>query len=220
MKDNTILAVLLVSSTCSHCSAIMKILSKLVKVGDVASLEIVNVASLPERAVKYGVRSVPWLKLGPFELEGARTEGDIRHWLEKIKTGDGMPEYLADLLASGKLEKVTHAIIENPDLVLHLINLMADPETEMKVQFGIGAVLEELEDPIILNNVVAKLGELTQHASAKVRADAAHYLSFTTNLVAIPFLEALNNDENSDVREIATETLNVLLSNEKTNAKK
>ena len=210
VNSNSVSAVLLISPTCPHCASLLEILSKLVKVGDIGSLEIVNIATLPERASAYGVRSVPWLRLGPFELEGARTEGDIRHWLGKIDSEEGMAEYMADLLANGNLEKVINVVKENPELLRHLISVTGNPETELKVQLGIGAVFEELEGSSILENFVVSLGKLTKHASPKVRADAAHYLSYTASQAALPYLEVLKNDENSDVREIAVEAIDKL----------
>ena len=211
-NDNSISAVLLISPTCPHCAALLEVLSKLVKAGDIGSLEIVNIASIPERAAEYGVRSVPWLRLGPCELEGARTEGDIRHWLGKINSKEGMTEYLADLLANGNLNKVIHTVKETPDFLHHLVTLLSDPETDMKVQLGVGAVFEDLEGSSLLNNIVVSLGELTKHTSPKVRADAAHYLSLAASRAAIPYLETLKNDDNSDVREIAVEALDALVS--------
>jgi len=189
----------------------LEILSKLVKAGDIGSLEIVNIASLPERALAYGARSVPWLRLGPFELEGARTEGDIRHWLGKINSVEGMVEYMADLLANGNLNKVIHLVNENPELLHDLVSLLGNPEAELKVQLGIGAVFEDLAGSSFLENIVLNLGELTKHSNPKVRADAAHYLSFAGDSTAIPYLEALKNDENRDVREIAAETIDDLV---------
>ena len=210
-NDNPITAVLLISPSCPHCAAQLEILSKLVKVGDIGSLEIVNIASLPERASAYGVRSVPWLRLGPFELEGARTEGDIRHWLGKINSVEGMAEYMADLLANGNLNKVIHLVNETPELLHHLVSLLGNSETELKVQLGIAAVFEDLAGSSILENIVLSLAELTKHSSSKVRADAAHYLSFTGDPTVIPYLEALRNDENRDVREIAVEAIDDLV---------
>jgi len=214
IDESPISAVLLIGSTCPHCSGLLQVLSKLVKSGEIGALEIINVASLPERAAEYGVRSVPWLRLGPFELDGAQTEGDIRHWLGAINSEQGMTEYLAGLLTDGKLGKVIHLVHANPLFLHHLLTLVVNPETDMKVQLGIAAVFEDLQGASILNAIVGSLGRLTEHASAKVRADAAHFLSLATSQAAIPYLKALENDENSDVREIVVDALDALVSGE------
>jgi len=57
---------------------------------------------------------------------------------------------------------------------------------------------------------VPRLGLLSLHADARVRADACHYLGLTADAAARPWLEKRLSDEDADVREIAAESLNTL----------
>jgi len=48
---------------------------------------------------------------------------------------------------------------------------------------------------------------LAENGDAKVRADAAHFLSLTQSELSISYLQKLAKDENAEVREIAEEAL-------------
>ena len=200
-------ALLLIGPACPHCAALLEVLSKLVKSGAIAQLNVVNVSQRPEQAKQLGVRSVPWLRLGEFELEGAHSEGEIKQWLERVGSLQGKSVYLNDLLFSGKLDKVTQLAKSNPENLRALLILAADSELSMKVQLGISAVFEELQGSDSLQAVVDDIGALAKNNSAKVRADAAHFLSLTKTEQAIPYLQKLVRDESAEVKEIAQEAL-------------
>lgn len=200
-------ALLLIGPGCPHCGALLEVLSKLVKSGAIAQLNVINVAQRPEQARQLGVRSVPWLRLGDFELEGAHSEGEIKQWLERLGSAQGKSAYFNDLLLSGKLEKVITMARSNADNLRALLLLAADSELSMKVQLGISAVFEELHGSERLHEVVDDIGVLAENGDAKVRADAAHFLSLTQSELSIPYLQKLAKDENAEVREIAEEAL-------------
>lgn len=198
-------ALLLIGPGCPHCAALQEILGKLVKAGDIGQLTIVNVAKHPESAQQFNVRSVPWTKIGLFELEGARTEGEIKLWLQRLNSDEGMQAYVDELLSSGKLDKVIQLVKTAPQQLQVLIALIADPDLNMKVQLGISAVFEELQGSELLQDIVDDLGTLAGNEQAKVRADAAHFLGLSESRKAIPYLEKLSTDENDDVKEVAME---------------
>ena len=200
-------ALLLIGPGCPHCSALLEVLNKLIKNGSIAQLNVVNVAQRPEFARQLGVRSVPWLRLGSFELEGAHSEGEIKQWLERLGSVQGISAYLNDLLLSGKLEKVIKMARSDPNNLRALLLLAADSELSMKVQLGISAVFEDLQGTETLQSVVGDIGELADNSSAKVRADAAHFLSLTQSAQSLPYLQKLAKDENAEVSEIAEEAL-------------
>ena len=116
-------ALLLIGPACPHCAAMLEVLSGLVKTGAIASLEVVNVAQRPERARALGVRSVPWLRLGEIELQGAHTEGEIKHWLTRLQSTEGKSDYLRDLLQAGKLDKVIDMARDNTENLQALLRL-------------------------------------------------------------------------------------------------
>jgi HEAT repeat protein len=78
-------------------------------------------------------------------------------------------------------------------------------------RIGIGVVLEEFIGEPLLITLIPTLGKLTQHKDVRIRADAYHYLGLTADKSAIPFLEAGKNDEDSEVKGIASDSLDEIL---------
>lgn len=200
-------ALLLIGPGCPHCVALLEVMTRFVKSGDIAQLTIVNVAASPDLAQKLAVRTVPWLRLGEFELDGARSEGEIAQWLQRLNSKEGKRYYFNDLLLSGKLEKVISLVQNKTDNLRILLSLAADTELSMKVQLGISAVFEELQGSDTLQELVTDLGALSESNNARVRADAAHFLALTQNNKSVPYLQRLSNDEDKDVKVIAEEAL-------------
>ena len=75
-------ALLLIATGCQHCPSMLQSLSDLIKEGKIARLEIVNIVQDPERAQALNVRSVPWLKIGEYELIGLKTKTEILQWID------------------------------------------------------------------------------------------------------------------------------------------
>jgi thiol-disulfide isomerase/thioredoxin len=200
-------ALLFLSSHCPHCPAVLAGLSELVKRGAIGRLEVVNLEIHPEAAESLGVRTVPWLRLGPFKLTGARTPGELETWARRAAGGEGMADAFHDLLKNGDLAQVLALITENSTRLEALLPMVGNPEASMNVRLGAGAALEEYAGTPILRNLIPALGELSVHADARVRADACHYLGLAREEAARPWLTARLQDENADVREIAREAL-------------
>lgn len=203
-------ALLLLTSSCPYCPTVLQGLSELVKSGLIGRLEVVNIGVRPEVAQQYGVRSVPWVRLGPFELEGLQSPAELKLWAERAGKPDGLAEYFRNLLKDGQLARVTGYIRRHGNAVVDLLNLLADPDVELTVRIGISAVFEELEGDAALNGAFDALVGLSRHQDAHIRADAAHLLSLTHRPDATPHLEALLNDSVADVAEIAREGLDRL----------
>lgn len=203
-------ALLLTAPGCPHCPTVRAGLSELVKQGKIGRLEVVNVSDRPEVAQQYGARGVPWLKLGPFELQGLRSPAELARWAERAGTGAGMADYFRESLDTGELAKVIAGVRHNAGAFDALWLLLADPDTALGVRVGIGAVLEDFAGSVELQNQVAALGKLTRSPAAHVRGDAAHYLALTRDARALPFLQALVNDPEQQVREIAREGVTAL----------
>ena len=203
-------AVLLISTACPHCVKMLQVMCQWIKDASIGQLEVINIASAPARAKEFGVRSVPWLRLGVFELGGAYTEGELRTWLQHAQSPQGMTYYFNSLLENGHLDKVSQLIKMKPEYLHYLVTMIASPDTSMKVQLGMAALFEEFSALDILSSIVGELGTLSQHNSPSVRADVAHYLALTGSKDAFPYLNQLIQDENLDVREIAAESLTIL----------
>lgn len=200
-------ALLLLTSSCPHCPAVLQALGELVKQGVIGRLEAVNIEHRPEVAADFGVRSVPWIRIGEFQFEGLHSLAELRQWAERAGTTTGLGEYFHELLKSGKLDQVSrHAARGGPALAA-LLQLLGDPDTELTARIGVNAVIEGLEHEPVLAEAIAPLSDMARHADAHIRGDAAHLLSFTHQPAARPLLKALLADDNADVRDIAREGL-------------
>jgi HEAT repeat protein len=203
-------ALLCLSSQCPHCPAVLAGLSDLVKRGVIGRLEAVNLEQHPEVAQALSVRSVPWLRIGPFELTGARTAAELAVWAQRAVSGEGMSDAFHDLLKQGGLAQVLALIQAEPARLSALLPIVANPEASLNVKLGVGVVFEEYAGSPDLRALTADLGALTRHADARVRADACHLLSLTLAADARPWLQARLHDNDAEVREIAAESLQTL----------
>ena len=203
-------ALLFLSSHCPHCPAVLQALAELVKRGVLGRLEVVNLEARPEAGRAYGVRSVPWTKIGEFELAGLRSLAELETWAERAGRPDGMADYFHDLLKEGDLDQVLATVRRRPETLAAVLPIVANPEASINVRIGAGVVFEELVGSPELRALVPQLGALTRHADARVRADACHYLHFTASQAARPYLEACLQDRDAEVREIARESLDAL----------
>lgn len=202
-------ALLLLSSHCAHCPAVLAALAELVKGGVIGRLEVINLESRPEAAASYGARSVPWVRIGPFELQGLRGREELAAWAARVDSPAGMADYLHALLKEGHLDRATALIQADPSRLAALLPIVANPEASLNVRIGAGALFEGFVASPALADLVPGLGELTRHADARVRADACHYLGLSESPLARPYLDARLADVDPQVREIAADSLNL-----------
>lgn len=203
-------AELLIATGCAHCPVVLEGLSTLLKEGVIGSLRVTNIASQPERAQQLGVRSVPWLQLGPFTLQGLHSPTELREWANRAGSIEGMSLYLHDQLKQGNLEAMEKLLASQSQWLTALLPLLEDENTDMKVRIGVDALLESLAPNTDLSSLVDGLGHLSQHERQALRSDATHYLALTGSPAAIPYLEARLHDKSTEVREIAEEGLTEL----------
>ena len=187
-------AMLFIATGCQHCPAVLQSLSELIKEGLIGQLDITNIVTAPEKAQQYNVRSVPWVKIGEFELTGLRSKSELKEWIEKATSPEentDMSAYFEELMTSGELEKVHQIVREKPNSMSSLFNIMANEDSSLSARIGVGAVIENLAGDSILIETIPTLAEYTQHKRAQVRNDACYYLGLTHNEQAKPFIEAL-----------------------------
>lgn len=201
---------LLLSSHCPHCPAMLQVLSDLVKQGIVGRLEVVNLEVRPELAHELGARSVPWARIGMFELSGLRGREELLDWIERVGRPDGMAEYFHALLRDGHLSQVLETVKRHPDALSALLPIVANPEASINVRIGAGVAFEEFAGQPPMLDLTERFGQLCGHEDARVRADACHYLSLTRSRAARPYLERCRQDDDDVVREIAMESLQAI----------
>jgi thiol-disulfide isomerase/thioredoxin len=203
-------ALLLVGTHCPHCPAVIMALSELVKAGELASIEIVNLEQRPDVAQQLNVRTVPWVKIGEFELEGLRSKAEFQQWITRARNAQGMQQYFEDLLAGGQVNKVVELINRDNAALQWVIELLRDADAKINLRLGIGVVMEEFASTQPFQQYIPTLEQLCQHEDARVRADACHYLALTENPSVVPVLQAMLNDANEEVREVAQDGLDEL----------
>ena len=198
------------SPHCGFCSGVRQALERLVEERVIGSLEVVDVSAQPERAAAAGIRSVPRVRIGPFELEGNRTLGELRTWAERAATRTGFDLYYRDLLENRRLPQMLATLRQYPDTFDALLKLLENEETPLPVRIGIGAVMEELEGSDLLRSGLPELVRLCRSGNAALRADACHYLGLSHSPEVLPTVEFLLNDPDPQVREIAEEARETL----------
>jgi hypothetical protein len=206
----TIDATLLMAPGCSHCPLVLEALTRLIKAGKLGRLEIIDLTQYPAAGSDAGVRSVPWTRIGPFELDGVHSYAELDRWTEQAAAGTGFGSYYSHLLETRQLEKVIHLVREHPATLNDLVRLLATLETPMGVRIGVGAVLEELAESELLNSVVPELLALTRSPEPQIRADGCHYLSLSNSPDALAAVLPLLQDRDAEVRQIAEESLSIL----------
>jgi len=203
-------ALLLITTACPHCASVLQGLSELVKSGTIGRLEVVNISTTPEIAREYGVRAVPYVRLGLFEFEGLQSPSELKYWAENIASKTGMIEYFVQSFKGGGLSKVLKVLNQDKSQFSAIFSLMQDPATELQVRVGIGAVIEEFEGSSELLEQIDNIAKLVKHPDPRVRLDACHYLALTHSPSAIPLVESLLDDEDSEVRKVAKESSEAL----------
>lgn len=204
LVTHSVSALLLITGSCPNCALLLGHLATLVKRGALGELCVVNVEQQPEYAAERGVRSVPWLRLGPFELSGARTLSELESWIERAKSTPGAA-YYQELLDSARLEQAQRLANETGPAAL--VELLGDPKTPLQVRIGASAVLEGLSESRGLADALPALLSMSRHQDARIRADAAHLLGLIGDPQAQSALQQLRDDVDAEVGEIAADAL-------------
>jgi hypothetical protein len=201
---------LLIAPGCPHCQSVLGSLAELIKKGTIGRLEVINIAVHPQAARDVGTRSVPWMRIGSYELAGNYSLGEIREWAEKAATGETSSDYIRELLEQQQMEQAVGYLKQHPEQLPALLDLMQREDNALGVSFGVSAIFEDLAGTPALKQLVPELGPLTRSEKANTRGDAAYYLGLSGNPAARDWLQPLLDDPQADVREIAREALESL----------
>ena len=211
VMNSSVSVLMLMGTRCTFCGPMMQMLTELMKTGQIAEFRVVNIEASPELARQHGVRSVPWLQIGPFELAGSRSKQELLLWIERASSFEGMSEYLEEVLSEGKIKYANKLMQRYPQALENVIDLMADPEAKINVRLGVGVIIEDMAVSEEFKAVIPRLIEYLSNDDARIRGDACHYLSLTKDVSYIPAIKKLLSDENEEVREIAQDSLDELL---------
>lgn len=203
-------ALVLVAPGCPHCTTVLNGLIELVKQAVLSRLEVVNVAAEPQEARRLGVRSVPWARVGEFELAGLHSLAELRGWAEQSGTEAGLARYFDERLREGRRDAVEAMVREDPARTAALVALLLDPQTGIHARLGVMATLEDLAGGRALAALTDRLGEGACSGEARVRVDALHALTLTRDGLALDYARRCLEDPDPSVREAARETVEAL----------
>lgn len=209
--NSSVSVLMLMGTQCTFCGPMMQMLIELMKTGLLAELRVVNIETSPELAQQHGVRSVPWLQIGPFELAGSRSKKELQLWIERASSFEGLSEYLEEVLSEGKIEYANKLVQRYPQALENVIDLMADPQAKINVRLGVGVIIEDMAVSEEFKAVIPRLIKYLSNDDARIRGDACHYLSLTKDVSYVPAIKKLLSDENEEVREIAQDSLDELV---------
>jgi hypothetical protein len=182
-------------------------MAELVKTGRIRQLQVFNIEHAGAEADRHGIRSVPWIRIGPFELTGLHGESELAQWAQRAASEDGHEEYLVELISHSQLAQAADFIRRDPNHQQALVELLGNPATELSIRIGASALVEELAGTDTLRALLLPLVKLSHHEDARIRGDAAHYLGLSGDRAVIDELQRLLQDTDAEVREIAAESL-------------
>ena len=200
-------ALLLITGGCPNCPAMHQALTGLLKEGVIGRLEVINVAVHPEAAEARHVQSVPWTKIGPYEIQGVVPASELKRYAEGVDDDNVFDDYVLGLLKTGRRARFEAMVQSEPTRIHALARLMTNPETSMAIRLGIGAVLEELQGSGLTGPLIPALGALLQSPDALLRADACHFLTLIGGAAIRPYMQACLDHGDADLREMASEWL-------------
>jgi hypothetical protein len=203
-------ALLFVAPGCPHCATVLNGLNQLAAQKLIGKLTVIDVAEHPGQATEYGVRSAPWLRLGPFTLTGAHSPAELRMWARWANGEAGTAHYIEHLLTQGGYPQASAFIDADTQRLKPLLSIVADPGAKIGVRLGVSALLEAHANSPSLQKLLPQLAELSRHSDHRVRADACHLLGLTGSPSARAHVEARLHDDHEEVREIAQEAMEVL----------
>ncbi len=201
---------MLLGTQCPYCPGVLKNLSELVKTGELGRLQVINLEQHPEAAQTYGVRSVPWVKIGNYELSGAQDIAALRQRIQWASKDSSLAGEFDFLLSDGQAAKVIEHINKDNNALSAILELLGDPATVLSTRIGIGVIMEEYAGTELLKKHIPELTKLAEHNDPRIRADALHYLGLTHNQSAIPVLQQHSDDSDPEVREVVADSLELL----------
>ena len=184
-----------------------KVLTELNQSGKLAQLDVYDIVENQALAAQYDIRSVPWFKISELEFQGLHTASELSYWAEKAHTEEGILRYIIDKLKEGKLNTVESLIKQHNEYLAIALQILEDVTAPIQARIGLGAILEELAGTVLMDRALPILEKFTEHKDHRVRGDACHYLSFIDKPKSKEILHHCLEDENSEVREIAQDSL-------------
>ena len=189
-------------------------LEQLLNEGDIGALDVIDISLQPELAEESGIKSVPWLELGPLTFIGEQSLPELREWVIRLTEPEAMVDYYQKLLAGGELSVAEQMLQRNPATLSSLLSLIVRAELPMQVRVGTVALFEGVAGEAPLQQLIPELSALLAHEDYRIRADVVYLLGLSEAKQAMPFLTEALEDDNSEVREIAADAIDEVSNND------
>lgn len=207
-------AELFISTGCQHCPVVLQALNENLKTGEIASLNITNIAIDNLKAEKLNIRSVPWFSLSNANsymiFSGQHSPKEIQQWLAISKSENGMQEYISEHLKNGQLMQVVQAIQIDSKMFSHVIDMIKDEETSMDLRIGLDVLIENFSATEILQKYSDDLKAIALSNNTRLAIDALHYIASTGDIKNKEFLQNKTKNDDEQIKEAAIEALETL----------
>lgn len=207
-------AELYIATGCTHCPVVLNELSERLKRGEIASLNVTNIAVDPVEAEKLNVRSVPWFSLSNQNsfmiFSGAHTPKEIQKWVSSLQSETAMQDYIEELLGEGQLATVIQVIQLKPEMFATIVSMLEDEETSVTTRIGLDALIENFSGTDTLKNHTSELKKIAATDNPRLQIDALHYIALTGAAENKEFIQEYTSDKNQQVKDAAIEALETL----------
>ena len=196
-----------VGATCPHCPGAVRAGNRIALASPLVTVSIVDVQRHSSLAERFNVRAVPLTILdAELAITGVVRPADL---VDKILSrGDESHgrNLLLSLLEQGRFDEVAGRMRTGPGAA-HFVALWKGSTTSLRIGLMM-AVEDALEaDHAALDGLVADLLPILSSEDAVLRGDTADLLGRIGHRAATDALQALLDDPNPDVAEIASEAL-------------
>ncbi|MCP4676390.1 MAG: hypothetical protein GY854_12935 [Deltaproteobacteria bacterium] len=200
--------IVFVAPACSHCPNAAREAGRIAVVSKAVNVSIIDVQQYPALAERFKVQSVPHTLLD----EGMSWTGVVP--AEKlaeqvlVRSSDAAEaELFLSLIEDGRLEEAARRLEADPGTAAHFYAAWKTSATSLRISLllTVEDILEE--GSTVLGGITKDLIELLKSEDAALRGDTADLLGRIGDPSALQALDALKNDPNPDVAEIAAEAI-------------
>ena len=215
MKSSTLSsAELFVATGCRHCPVVLNELAEQLKKGEIASLNVINIALDNKKAEQLNIRSVPWFSLKNEHcfmiFSGNHSPKEIQKWVASSKSDHAMQDYIEEFLSSGQLMTLVQTVKIEPGIFSHVVDMIADEDTSMEIRIGLDALIEQFSATETLRQHVDSFKKIASTNDVRLTIDALHYIALTADTNNLEFLQDKTSDNNEQIQEAASEAIETL----------
>ena len=199
--------IVFIAASCPHCPKAVSAANAVALMSPAVTTIIVDAQHNEELAAKFGVKSVPCTLLDRgLSIVGEITVAELVERILNRGTDEQGAKVLFSLIEQDRLDEAVEFIREKEGTQLFVA---AWRKSSLASRIGFMILVEAIlqEDEHALDDSVPNLIAILDSGDASLRGDTADVLGQIGHPSAIPALKNLQNDENPDVADIASEAL-------------